>query len=91
MKKLQKNHLIMNLANAYLENGELEKSCEIYEKLILQDSQDWNSFVNLGKIYLQQGRVEESMKALLTVRNKAPDFRKQEVDSLIELLTGVSE
>ena len=80
-----------NLANAYLENGDLDKSCEIYEKLILQDSQDWNSFVNLGKIYLQQGRVEESMKALLTVRNNAPDFRKQEVDSLIELLTGVSE
>ena len=90
-KKSSDNEILKNLANAYLENGDLDKSCEIYEKMILQDSQDWNSFVNLGKIYLQQGKVEESMKALLTVRNNAPDFRKQEVDSLIELLTGVSE
>ena len=90
-EKSKNNEILNNLANAYLENGDLEKSCGIYENLVLQDNQDWNSFVNLGKIYLQQGRVEESLKALLTVKNNAPKFRKQEVDSLIDVLTGVSE
>ena len=90
-EKSKNNEILNNLANAYLENGDLEKSCGIYENLVLQDNQDWNSFVNLGKIYLQQGRVEESLKALLTVKNNAPEFRKQEVDSLIDVLTGVSE
>ena len=90
-KKSSDNEILKNLANAYLENGDLDKSCAVYEKLILQDSQDWNVFVNLGKIYLQQGRLEESMKALLTVKNNAPEFRKQEVDSLINVLTGASE
>ena len=85
-QKTSDSSILSNLGNAYLENGDLDDAMNIYEKLIKQDESNWNSFVNLGKIYLQKGELDKSLKMLLHVQKNAPQFRKAEVESLIEIL-----
>ena len=75
-----------NLGNAYLKNGNLEEAKRVFNELISKNAKDWDSYVNLAKVYIQLRDKENARKNLLFVKVNRPDFRTEEVNSLILLL-----
>ena len=75
-----------NLGNAYLKNGNLEEAKRVFNELISKNAKDWDSYVNLAKVYIQLRDKENARKNLLFVKVNRPDFRAEEVNSLILLL-----
>ena len=76
--------MAMALANTKL--GNYEESKSIYESIILKDSDYLDAYVDYSKMLMQSKESKEALKNLLIVKQKNPEYRKAEIDSLIAVL-----
>ena len=62
------------------------QKAESLKKLCENHPENLEAFVGYAKVQIQTGDSTGAYKNLLYVKNKNPDFRKAEVDSLIAVL-----
>lgn len=72
-----------NLAQAFAGNQQFDNAKTTYIELLKLDNSNWNAYVELGKVCMALNDNVSAEKYLLTVQTKAPDFRKDEVTTLL--------
>ena len=77
-----------NLAKAYAGSKNYAKAKDFYSSLIKTEPENWSLFLELAKVCLGSGDVEGAEKYLLYLHSKAPDFKSQEVESLLAEIEG---
>ena len=78
------NEVRSNLAQAFASDQQFDNAKTTYLELLKLDSSNWNAFLELSKVCLAMGDSEGAEKYLVTIQEKAPDFRKDEVSSLLK-------
>ena len=78
------NEVRSNLAQAFASDQQFDNAKTTYLELLKLDSSNWNAFLELSKVCLAMGDSEGAEKYLVTLQEKAPDFRKDEVSSLLK-------
>lgn len=76
--------MAMALANTKL--GNFEESKNIYEAIILQNTDYLDAYIEYSKMLMQAKNNKDALKNLLIVKQKNPEYRKTEIDSLIAVL-----
>ena len=78
------NEVRSNLAQAFASDQQFDNAKTTYLELLKLDSSNWNAFLELSKVCLAMGDSAGAEKYLVTIQEKAPDFRKDEVSSLLK-------
>lgn len=77
-----------NLAQAFAGDQQFDNAKTTYIELLKLDSSNWNAYVELGKVCLALGDNASAEKYLVVVQTKAPDFRKDEVSTLLKSISN---
>ena len=77
---------LLNLANAQAKAGKLADATKNFSRLTAKYPDNLEAFVGLAKVQIQSGDGNSAYKNLIYVKNKNPNFRKAEVESLIAVL-----
>lgn len=78
------NEVRSNLAQAFASDQQFDNAKTTYLELLKQDSSNWNAYLELAKVCLAMGDNESAEKYLVTLQEKASDFKKDEVSSLLK-------
>ncbi len=81
-----KLHLINSQANAAFISGDFEASKNYYIELINVDKENWGAYLNVAKCLIQLGDNENALRYLAYLNSKAPDFKSEEVEMLLNTL-----
>lgn len=80
------NDVRSNLAKAYAKDGDYDNAKTTYTELIKLDSQNWDAYIELAKVCMQLNDNNSAEKWLIYVQSKNPNYRKSEVDNLLNSL-----
>ena len=75
-----------NLAYASFKSGAYDKAKTYYLLLIENDKENWEAYLNVVKCFIQLGDSENALRYLAYLNSKAPDFKKSEVENLLNTL-----
>ena len=75
-----------NLAYASFKSGAYDKAKTYYLLLIENDKENWEAYLNVAKCFIQLGDSENALRYLAYLNSKAPDFKKSEVENLLNTL-----
>jgi len=81
-----KINLANQLANSCFLDGDYEKAKEYYLSLIDLDKENWGAYLNVAKCFIQLGENENALRYLAYLNSKAPEFKSEEVESLLNTL-----
>ena len=82
------NDVRYNLAKAYTKDEDYATAKTVYLDLLKMDNQKWDAYLELSKICIQLGDNENAEKYLIYLQTKKSDFKKSEVDALLQSITG---
>jgi tetratricopeptide (TPR) repeat protein len=77
------NAVRSNLAQTYAGDGQFDNAKTTYLDLVKQDPQAWDGYVELAKVCMSLNDNASAEKYLVYVQSKQPEFRKDEVSSLL--------
>jgi tetratricopeptide (TPR) repeat protein len=87
LKIQPKNNVVRaNLAQAYASSEQYDFAKTTYLDVIKADKENWNAYVELGKVYLSLKDNENAKKWLTYVQQLKPDYRADEVKTLLSQL-----
>ena len=81
-----KINLANQLANSCFLDGDYEKAKEYYLSLIDLDKENWGAYLNVAKCFIQLEDNENALRYLAYLNSKAPEFKSEEVESLLNTL-----
>jgi len=85
------NTVRTNLAAAYQSALQYDNAKTTYLEVIKYDDQNWDAYVELGKVCLAQQDDANAEKYLRYVQTKRPDWRAEEVTNLMRLATASNQ
>lgn len=77
---------LSNIANVCMKAGKVDEAVEYFTVLTVSYPDNLDGFIGLAKVLIQKGDGNKAYKNLLYVKQKNPEYRKAEVDSLIAVL-----
>ncbi len=72
-----------NLAKVYASDAQYDNASVLYLDILKANNKDWDSAIELAKVYIANNSMTDAEKYLIYVQSKAPDYRKDEVSSLL--------
>lgn len=84
------NEVRSNLAQGFASDGQFDNAKVMYLDVIKQNPNDWNSYIELGKVCMALNDNTSAEGYLLYVQSKNPSYRKAEVDSLLQSISTTS-
>ncbi|MEE1165882.1 MAG: tetratricopeptide repeat protein [Treponema sp.] len=82
------NDVRFNLAQAFASDKQYDNAKTTYTELLRRDSSNCDAYIELGKVCLQLGDNQSAEKYLVTAQAKRPDYRKAEIDSLLNSISN---
>ena len=82
------NDVRYNLGQAFASSKQFDNAKTTYVQVLQQDTNNWDSYIELAKVCMALGDNQSAEKYLTVVQIKNPSFRKNEVDSLLSSISG---
>ncbi|MBQ7970551.1 MAG: tetratricopeptide repeat protein, partial [Treponema sp.] len=81
------NEVRSNLARAYAKNGDYDLAKVTYIDLLKADKEDWDAYIELAKVCIQLNQNNLAEGYLLTVKDKNPTYKADEINSLLQSIS----
>lgn len=85
------NEVRMNLAQAYASDQQYDNAKTTFLDVLKQDQSNWAAYLELSKVCMTLNDNESAEKYLLTLQSRKPDYKKDEVSSLLSSISGSSD
>lgn len=81
------NDVRYNLAQAFASDKQYDNAKTTYTELLRRDNNNIDAYIELAKVCIQLGDNTSAEKYLITAQAKKADYRKAEVDSLLDSIS----
>ena len=72
-----------NLASSFLKAEDYNQAEKIYLEIIEDEPNNWQAYLDISKVYIQLNQDDKAMVYLVYLQKNNPEFKKEEVESLL--------
>ena len=76
-----------NLALSYTSAGEKQKAIDVYKQIISIDKNSWNSYYEMGRLYLSLKENDNAKAVWTELLQKKPNYPKK--DEMIKIISTI--